>query len=179
MALTNKSIFAILGILNIAPSTGYDIKKYCDNVLSGFWNENFGHIYPTLKKMTEDGYIEIIPGEEGDKKICYGITSKGKECLNTWLVEESTPSPVRSEFMLKLIFSADLPNEQIRLMLEKYKQEHIQKKYAYEKLLKELEIGLKDVSDRRQIFLKSVLRRGLLSAEATCMWCDETIAAFS
>lgn len=45
----NKSMYAILGILNLSPSTCYDIKKYSDNVLSGFWNENFGYIYPTFK----------------------------------------------------------------------------------------------------------------------------------
>ena len=45
--IKNKSRFAILGILNIQPSSGYDIKKYCDTVISGIWNENFGHIYPT------------------------------------------------------------------------------------------------------------------------------------
>ena len=93
MSLVNKSIYAILGILSIQPSTGYDIKRYSDKVLSGFWNENFGHIYPTLKKMIESGLIENVPGEVEDRKIKYAITEKGKGELKKWLSEEiQTPA---------------------------------------------------------------------------------------
>lgn len=53
MALKNRSVYAILGILSVSPNTGYGIKKYCDTILKNFWNENFGHVYPTLKKMVE------------------------------------------------------------------------------------------------------------------------------
>ena len=102
--LKNKSMYAILGILNLSPGTGYDIKKYSDKVLSGFWNENFGHIYPTLKRMLGDGMIEIVSSEKDKRKIRYGITEKGKQELETWLSEETMQQPIRSEFMLKLLF---------------------------------------------------------------------------
>jgi DNA-binding PadR family transcriptional regulator len=40
-------------------------------ILSGFWNENFGHIYPTLKKMLADGIVEIETNVKNEKKIQY------------------------------------------------------------------------------------------------------------
>lgn len=173
--LKNKSMYAILGILNISPSTGYDIKKYSDTVLSGFWNENFGHIYPTLKRMLEDGMIKIILGEPNEKKVLYGITEKGKQELDKWLLEETVQQPVRSEFMLKLLFSSDRPREDVVQMLKTYKETHEKDLLKYQGMLKDLEQGIKEISKERSGFIKATLRRGILTGEAVIRWCDETM----
>src|SRR5574344_1554542 len=111
MSLKNRSMYSILGILSSSPATGYDIKKYSDTVLSGFWNENFGHIYPTLKKLLQDGLIGIDSEKTEEKKVRYHITKKGKSALDEWLSEETLQPPIRSEFMLKLLFSSSRPKE--------------------------------------------------------------------
>lgn len=175
MALKNKSMYAILGILNLSPSTGYDIKKYSDKVLSGFWNENFGHIYPTLKKMLEDGMIEVVFREENEKKVRYGITEKGKQELETWLLEETMQQPVRSEFMLKLLFSSSQPRENVIGMLEKYKEMHDKNIEKYQEMQKKLDQGIEEISKERVCFVRAVLRRGIISSEAVIRWCEETI----
>ena len=175
MALKNKSMYAILGILNLSPSTGYDIKKYSDKVLSGFWNENFGHIYPTLKKMLEDGTIEIVSKEENEKKIRYGITEKGKQEFEAWLLEETMQQPIRSEFMLKFIFSSGLSKENVCRMLESYKKLHEKNVEKYLAMQKDLEQGIEEISEERRIYIKAVLRSGIISGEAVINWCDETI----
>ena len=175
MALKNKSMYAILGILNISPSTGYDIKKYSDKVLSGFWNENFGHIYPTLKLMLEDGMIEIVFREKSSKKVRYGITEKGKQELETWLLEETMQQPIRSEFMLKLLFSSSQPRENVIQMLENYKELHEKNIMNYLGMQKDLEQGIQEISKERVCFIKAVLRKGIISSEAVIHWCDETI----
>ncbi len=173
--LKNKSMYAILGILSLAPSSGYDIKKYSDKVLSGFWNENFGHIYPTLKRMLEDGMIEIVSGDKNEKKVRYGITEKGKQEFDAWLLEESQQQPVRSEFMLKLLFSSGQPRENVIHMLVNYKELHIKNKENYLGILKDLEEGIQEISKERVFFHKAILRKGILSSEAMIRWCDETI----
>ncbi len=175
MVLRNKSMYAILGILNLSPSTGYDIKKYSDKVLSGFWNENFGHIYPTLKMMLEDGMIEIVLREENEKKVRYGITEKGKQEFEIWLLEETMQQPVRSEFMLKLLFSSDQPRENVIRMLENYKELHEKNIEKYLGMQKDLEQGIQEISKERAYFVKAVLRSGIMSSEAVIHWCNETI----
>jgi DNA-binding PadR family transcriptional regulator len=175
MALKNKSLYAILGILNVSPGTGYDIKKYCDTVLSGFWNENFGHIYPTLKKMLSDELVEIVENEKSEKKILYRITPKGQLELGSWLMEDTELQPMRSEFMLKLLFSSNQPKEHIIKMLEDYKQIHVKKQENYLDMQHNLEQGIEEISKERSRFLKAMLRRGILSCEATIRWCDETM----
>jgi len=168
-------MYAILGILNISPSTGYDIKKYCDKVLNGFWNENFGHIYPTLRKMLEEGMIEVVLKEENENKICYGITEKGKQELEVWLLEETIRQPVRSEFMLKLLFSSSQPQERVIQMLEHYKELHERDIEKYLEMQESLEQSIQAVSGNRAFFLKAVLRRGIISGEAVIKWCNEII----
>lgn len=175
MGLKNKSMYAILGILNISPSTGYDIKKYSDKVLSGFWNENFGHIYPTLKMMLKDGMIEIVFREKNEKKVRYGITEKGKQELETWLLEETMQQPIRSEFMLKLLFSSSQPRENVIRMLENYKELHEKNLEKYLGMQKDLEQGIQEISKERVRFIKAVIRKGIISSEAVTHWCDETI----
>ena len=174
MALKNRSMYAILGILNLAPSTGYDIKRYSDKVLSGFWNENFGHIYPTLKKMLEDGMIDIAAQEQHQRKVRYGITEMGKQELEMWLAEETLQQPIRSEFMLKLLFSSSQPSENVILMLEQYRNIHEDNVEKYLGMQHDLAQNT-DISKERVRFVKAVLRRGILSDEAVIRWCDETI----
>ncbi len=175
MALKNKSMYAILGILNLSPSTGYDIKKYSDKVLSGFWNENFGHIYPTLKKMLEDEMIEIIFRETNDKKVRYGITEKGRQEFEAWLLEDIVQQPIRSEFMLKLLFSSSQPRDNVIRMIESYKELHKKNIEKYLGMQEDLEQGIKEVLKERVCYIKAVLRSGIISSEAVIQWCDETI----
>ena len=175
MALKNKSMYAILGILNLSPSTGYDIKKYSDKVLSGFWNENFGHIYPTLRNMLADEMIEIVSRDNKEKKIRYGITEKGKQELEAWLKEDTIQQPIRSEFMLKLLFSNSQPRDHVIRMLENYKELTRKKVEKYLAMQKELEEGIQEISMERALYLKAVLRKGILSGEADICWCEEII----
>lgn len=175
LSLKNKSMYAILGILSLSPSTGYDIKKYSDKVLSGFWNENFGHIYPTLKRMLKDGVIEIVCKEKNEKKIQYGITEKGKQEFETWLLEETIQQPIRSEFMLKLLFSSSQPRQNVTRMLENYKELHQKNMEKYLGMQKDLEQGIQEISKERVCFIKAVLRSGIISSEAVIRWCNETI----
>ncbi len=174
MALKNRSMYAILGILNLAPSTGYDIKKYSDKVLSGFWNENFGHIYPTLQKMLEEGMIEVCSKEGNDKKIRYAITGKGRHEYEAWLLADTVQQPARSEFLLKLLFSSSLPREKVVGMLEDYKVLHEKNVGKYLEMQKDLTTSV-PISKERIPFINAVLRRGILSGEAVIRWCDETI----
>lgn len=173
--MKNKSRYAILGILNIAPSTGYDIKKYCDTVISGIWSENFGHIYPTLKGLEQDGCIRQVTGEQESRKIRYEITEAGKRELLNWLQEETLMQPVRSEFMLKFLFSSQLPSEKTVEMLRLYMEQQQQEYLKFKEIEKQLTDGIAEIAADRARFLKAVVRRGILTSRASIAWCEETI----
>lgn len=176
--MKNKSRFAILGIINISPSTGYDIKKYCDTVISGIWHENFGHIYPTLKTLMQEGCIRQISDDKETRKIKYEITDLGKRELMNWLQEETDIQPVRSEFMLKFLFSNQLSDEKIKEMLNCYKKQQEVELKKYLEMQKDLEAGIPEISLERTRFLRAILRRGVLSSQASITWCEETMREF-
>jgi len=132
MASTNKTKYAILGVLSLFSGSGYDIKKFCDFSISHFWNENFIHIYPVLKQLEKEGLVvkETEFTEGKPPKFNYSLIEKGKKELNKWLRKPAETNPLRSEFMLKLFFASDIPVKDIIKMVEEEKKKH-------EKLLEE------------------------------------------
>ena len=180
MASKNKTKYAILGILSISPGSGYDIKRYCDSVISNVWHENFGHIYPVLNNMLAEGLIKRKndDNDESTRKKEYEITDKGKDEFLNWISEPTQYTPVRSEFMLKLLFSNNLPKENRIKMMEEYKTYH-QLKYDKLKIMeKDLSQPMKEISTERKLYLDVTLRYGILSMQAAITWCDEVIDLF-
>lgn len=49
--------YAILGLLNRNPMTGYDIVKEFNFQLAEFWNAKHSQIYPELKKLVNEKLI--------------------------------------------------------------------------------------------------------------------------
>ncbi|MGN6713549.1 PadR family transcriptional regulator [Anaerocolumna jejuensis] len=176
MASKNKTRYAILGILSIHSGTGYDIKKYCDTVISNFWNENFGHIYPVLNQLLEDGWIQTDESSSPRKKV-YSITETGRLEFLKWLAEPAGYQPERSEFLLKFTFSSNLDKKAILRMLSDYRKMHCDRLDKYQLMQKDLQKGLKDVVPERELFLYAPLRLGILNTRAAIDWCDEIMMA--
>ena len=86
---------------------------------------------------------------------------------------------MRSEFLLKLLFSNSQPREQVIHMLENYKKLHEKNLEKYLEMQTNIEQGNQDISKERVSFVKAVLRRGIISSEAVIRWCDETIEELS
>lgn len=175
MSLKNKTRYAILGVINVSPCTGYDIKKYCDKIIAHFWNENYGHIYPVLKSLQEEGLIERVEEEIQDRKKKYAITTKGREEFLNWLKEPANYQPARSEFLLKLSFSKDLKQEEIRGMILSYKEDHVKKLNDYGKMEAYIEQNQTAFDKDQRFFIHAPLRYGIISAKSVVSWCDEML----
>jgi len=178
MAVQNKTQFAILGILSIAPGTGYDIKRYCDTVISNVWHENFGHIYPVLSSLLKEGLVDLSEDQTIVRKKVYSISEKGLEKFMDWLVMPAEYQPVRSEFMLKFLFSSNLPDNYIIKMVEDYRNRHSAKLIEFLKVEESLKNIQTEISEKRVHFLNATVRYGILTSESAILWCDETLAIF-
>ena len=55
----NHTTYAILGILTTNCRSGYAIKQLIDRSLNHFWKISYGQIYPTLKRIVDDGLAEV------------------------------------------------------------------------------------------------------------------------
>lgn len=113
--------YAILGLINRTPATGYDIAKEFDRGLANFWYATHSQIYPELRQLTEEGFITFEIDTKGDKlkKKLYTITEEGRRELKEWLSVcdelEQTPKDI---FRLKLYFLNELNGDDIKIYLE-------------------------------------------------------------
>src|SRR5438045_3830581 len=89
MGKENKSKYAVLGMLSLAPMSGYDLKKNIEMSTGNFWTESYGQIYPMLKQLAEEGLTTShIEKKEGrPERHVYTLTDNGWEALRHWLTE--------------------------------------------------------------------------------------------
>jgi PadR family transcriptional regulator, regulatory protein AphA len=57
MATANRTSYAILGLLSQGPKSGYEIKQVVERTISHFWKESYGHLYPTLSRLMDEGLV--------------------------------------------------------------------------------------------------------------------------
>jgi len=70
--------YLILNMASTEEITGVDVMNRVDQRTGGRWVPSPGVIYPTLRKLYEDGYLEMR--EEENKKY-YKATDKGKDVV--------------------------------------------------------------------------------------------------
>src|ERR1017187_5448402 len=100
------SRFAILGMLALGKKqSGYDLKKAIATSTANFWSESYGNIYPTLRKLLEEGATqedsENAPPSKRQKQL-YSITEKGRRALRQWLRQPAAVRSEDNELLLKL-----------------------------------------------------------------------------
>ena len=172
----NKTQFAILGMLSAGPKSGYEIKKGIDSTLGNFWRENFGHIYPILRRLEE---AELAKGEAvaqigRPQSRKYTITPKGLALLREWLLQPTDPMAFRHELLLKFFFSGQISGEEQKKMVREYGDRMRKLKVKFDS---DLEDRKKEGSDEQQRRLQMTNRFGILYCKACVEWADETLSA--
>ena len=177
MAKKNKTKYAILGMLSMSPMSGYDIKKLTDFSISHFWSENFGHIYPVLKRMEADGFVtkEVEETIGKPNRNIYSITPTGREELVNWLHLPVEPMPFRNELLLKIFFADQLPTEKIIEMVIDARKRFLSKLNEFKKIEDILKTDEQYMNDKRIPLWLMTLNFGIHSSRANVFWCDETL----
>ena len=175
MAIKNKTRYAILGVLCIKPCSGYDIKKFCDKTISHFWSENFGHIYPVLKQLQSEQIIQLKEDGVQDRRKTYCITEEGKQQFLQWLMQPPELQPPRSELLLKLSFGNYIPKDKVIGMMKEVKERNTRNLNQYRILEQGYLSNEEAKKDPAYPYFLAPLRYGILSAEVSIRWCDETI----
>ena len=101
--------FALLGLLNERPRSGYDLTRRFEEGIGAYaWHAQHSQIYPELRKMLADDLVRI--SEEGARgRKTYAITEQGAEQLREWLLQRPTTAGVRNEYVLRLFLLPALP----------------------------------------------------------------------
>lgn len=124
--------YAILGLINREPMTGYDItREFNSNNLANFWYAKHSQVYPELSRLMEEELLTcqvVIQGEKLEKKL-YTITEKGRKELMEWLMEDDPLGPTPKDvFRLRLYFSDFMTPEELKKHLQEQLKKHTAKR---------------------------------------------------
>jgi DNA-binding PadR family transcriptional regulator len=165
----------LLGLLTIAPMSGYDLGQTIRTSVGFFWNESYGQIYPNLRTLASEGFVTSKTERQKGKpeRHIYSITKKGRERLAAWLAIEPQPEIPRNELLLKLFFGAQVPAE----ILIGYVEEMVEKQSA---LVQKFAQTWDAVSAQEPYpdtpYWKMAARFGQLELESHLRWGAETLA---
>lgn len=175
MSKVNKSQYAILGILGLGPHSGYDIKKMTDLSTRHFWAENYGNLYPTLKRLDQEGLatVERQSGEGKPDRKVYTVTDAGREVLRHWLETPPEATPPRNELLLKLFLGRQVAPEVNIAHLEQFQAEQEELMVTYEGIERWLET--EQAGDPNLPYWLLTLSYGRLQAEALARWSEESL----
>lgn len=171
--------YAILGLVNRKPTTGYDIaKEFKEKELANFWSAKHSQIYPELKKLVEEGHLEFdveISGEVLEKKV-YRITAKGRREFRNWLTKDEGMEPTfKDKFRLRMYFAENMKRED---MLRLLKSQLIQRRKKLEFLLDKETVYTEMPPYETENFGDFIVLRGaVLREQAYVKWLEETMEA--
>ncbi|WP_448072660.1 PadR family transcriptional regulator [Georgenia yuyongxinii] len=158
----------ILGLLALAPMTGYDVKKHVDSTVRHFWAADKAQVYRALATLVKDGYatVEVIPQEGRPARQEHRITDAGRAALREWLASPLPAHADRDPFLARLFFAGDLDRADVVTLLG-------QRRAQTEQLLAALTAMRSAPSADRATYLRTAtLDNGLAHARAELEWLD-------
>ena len=122
--MANAVTPVILGLLSIAPRSGYEIKATVDRSTRYFWAASYGQIYPELRRLENEGLIDGEDAPNGARpRRVYRLTPDGRAELEAWLRSEGDLTiELRDELLLRIFFADAVGREEALLLIETRKR---------------------------------------------------------
>jgi DNA-binding PadR family transcriptional regulator len=94
---------ALIGLLAEQPASGYDLTRRFQEVLGAVWPAGHPQIYGELRKLSDEGLIEVdSEGPRGRK--AYRATEAGVAEVRRWLTATEVDHTLRLEPLLRSVF---------------------------------------------------------------------------
>lgn len=176
--------FALLGFLNYASMTGYELEGWMKASTGNFWHAELSQIYKMLKQLEQVGEVssQVEPQSGRPDRRVYTITPFGKTALEAWLATPILEEVDKKDpLLLKLFFAspADRPTiiTQLRVQLRLHQQ-----KLDHYRTQSPTEI-LQFAADHPELLANAPLweatrRHGELYEEMYIRWIEETLKQF-
>jgi DNA-binding PadR family transcriptional regulator len=172
---------AILGLLNESPMHGYELRKRLSNLLGAFRAFSYGSLYPTLRRLSEAGWItEEAPvdvpasaaksgkalGRRG--KRVYRLTAEGKEHFAELLAQVGPEAFDEEGFGARLAFFAQTRSD-IRLQILEGRRRRV------EEQREGMRSTLGRTGERLDRYTRVLHEHGLESVDREVRWLTELI----
>lgn len=165
---------AILGLLLEAPMHGYELRKRLTGLLGAFRAFSYGSLYPTLRRMQQDGLIaeEAPQGTTTTRRArrVYQLTPDGRERFSELLADTGPQNYTDDGFGVHLAFFSRTPAEaRVRILEGRRRQ--------VEERREGLRDAIKKASGSLDRYTRQLHQLGLESSEREVRWLNELIAA--
>ena len=167
----------ILGLLNDAPASGYDLNKLFQGSVGNFWTTDQSQIYRALHKLLENGWVEtetIIQDQTPNKKV-YHLTPTGLDELRRWI---ATPLPQDDAVRIRRlgqVFFGDLVDRDDLLNMLKSDLEKLRAAQAHLAAIEARVFPRIESLPLQQQLRLMTLKYGLMQYEFEIRWYEELI----
>ena len=167
---------AVLGLLSESPLHGYELRKRLATLLGAFRAFSYGSLYPTLRKLSEAGWIsEEEPGElsaptarsKRGKRV-YQLTAEGKEHFAELLAQVGPEAYDDEGFGARLAFFAQTRSE-IRMQILEGRRRRV------EEQREGMASSLANRRERLDRYTRQLQEHGLESVDREVRWLTELI----
>ena len=165
---------AILGLLNEQPMHGYELRKQLNATLGTFRAFSYGSLYPTLRRMKEQGLIaedeSVLEPPLGGRrgKVVYKLTVEGKERFQTLLEDDSPGAYDDERFGVRLAFFSQT-DATTRLRILEGRRRRVEERRE------RMRTRLERTRERLDRYTVELQRHGLESVEREARWLSELI----
>ncbi len=169
--------FALLGLLNEQPMSGYDLRKVFASTAMGSFSDSPGAIYPALGRLEKRGLVKGTVEESSSlrKRRVFKVTAKGVAALKAWLKRPVTQHDVIrriDELMLRFAFMDDaLGSERSSQFLKEYEVQLA----GYIPSLKEFH---NKQASQMTMSARLAFESGIEEYEARLKWARSSLAAY-
>jgi DNA-binding PadR family transcriptional regulator len=167
------SSYAILGLLSLAPMSGYELLGNVGKTIAHFWSLSKSQTYTELGRLEALGLVSgtDVPQDGAPDKRTYRLTDAGGDELDAWLGEvEVEETKLRSLLLLKVFFAYRMPAEVFTTMLQLHRESSERQRALLASI-----VGLLDGMPET-FYPRATALYGLRNAEASIRWVDEVIA---
>ncbi|MDN3642934.1 helix-turn-helix transcriptional regulator [Lutimonas halocynthiae] len=167
--------FAILGLIQDQPLSGYGIRKVFEETAMGNYSNSPGTIYPAIKRLEKFELAEKVL-QKDTAKTRFQITQKGLLRLKEWLIQPIEKKEVEKktdELLLRFAFMETLVNKEQKIIFL----------HSFQDLLKtyiqDLQTFYSNESNNMPLHARLAFQHGIESNKTTLKWCKNTISVLT
>jgi len=164
---------AVLGLLNESPMHGYELRKRLATLFGAFRAFSYGSLYPTLRRLSEAGWIseenlESPSARSRRGKRVYRLTAEGKEHFAELLAEVGPDAFDEEGFGARLAFFAQTRSD-IRLQILEGRRRRVEEQRDG------MRSSLARAGERFDRYTRDLHEHGLESVDREVRWLGELI----
>lgn len=157
----------LLGLLEGAPSHGYDLKRAHDQLFPGDRPLAYGQVYATLARLLKNGLVEVDAVEAGDgpDRKRYAVTDAGVTDLDRWLSTPERPQEYLQNTLYTKVVLALMSSRNASAILDAQRRTHM--------------AAMREFTTRKQtgdLADQLICDHALFHLEADLRWLDLTAA---